>query len=194
MHADAIAPGSWVPREIALLRECRPDGAIHPLIGSGVPTACFPPDLLTTIDDGRTETPLAPDLRPLRDGGGDGEQRGLIRLIAGLLGLAFDDLWRREQRRKRIRRIVTALESAAIAVAVAAAIALGILIVLGRSRVSAWDRSSMPLPPSDRLVITQRDVCESPGPWRHRMKTGPTRFSMKRSPRERRCYGYRHPT
>jgi len=121
---NAVAPGSWVPREIALFRECRPGGAIHAVIGSGDPPACFPPALLTTTDDGRTEAPLAADLRPLKDGGADGEQRGLIRLIAGLLGVGFDDLWQREQRRKRIRRIITALEAAAIAVAVAAVIGL----------------------------------------------------------------------
>ncbi len=121
---NAVAPGSWVPREIALFREYRPGGAIHAVIGSGVPPACFPPALLTTTGNGRTEAPLAADLRPLKDGGADGEQRGLIRLIAGLLGVGFDDLWRREQRHKRIRRIATAVEAAAIAAAVAAAIAL----------------------------------------------------------------------
>lgn len=121
---NAVAPGSWVPREIALFRERRPEGRIHAVIGAGIPPACFPAALLSTTDDGRTEAPLAPDLRSLKDGGADGEQRGLIRLIAGLLGVGFDDLWQREQRRKRIRWITTALEAASIALAVAAAIAL----------------------------------------------------------------------
>jgi Thoeris protein ThsB, TIR-like domain len=38
---NAVAPDSWVPREIALFRERRPDGVIHAVIGSGVPPACF---------------------------------------------------------------------------------------------------------------------------------------------------------
>jgi hypothetical protein len=80
---------------------------------------------LTKTGDGRTEAPLAADLRPLKDGGADGEQRGLIRLIAGLLGVGFDDLWRREERRKRVRRITRALELGGITVAVAGTIALG---------------------------------------------------------------------
>ncbi|HEV3330642.1 MAG TPA: toll/interleukin-1 receptor domain-containing protein [Bryobacteraceae bacterium] len=122
---NAAAPDSWVPREIALFRERRADGAIHAVIGSGVPPACFPSDLLTKTGDGRTEAPLAADLRPLKDGGADGEQRGLIRLIAGLLGVGFDDLWRREERRKRVRRITRALELGGITVAVAGTIALG---------------------------------------------------------------------
>jgi len=118
----AAAPGSWVPREIALFRERRPGGAIHAVIGSGAPPECFPSALLTTTEDGQSAAPLAADLRPLKDGGADGEQRGLIRLIAGLLGVGFDDLWQREQRRKRIRRVTTALGVAGIAVAVGAAI------------------------------------------------------------------------
>jgi hypothetical protein len=69
---NAVAPGSWVPREIELFRERRPKGLIHAVIGSGVPPACFPPALLRSTDDGRTEAPLAADLRPLKEGGGDG--------------------------------------------------------------------------------------------------------------------------
>jgi Sulfatase-modifying factor enzyme 1 len=112
-------------REIALFRERRPDGPIHAVIGAGTPPEVFPPALLTTTADGRAEAPLAADLRPLKDGGADGEQRALIRLVAGLLGVRFDDLWRREERRKRIRRVTRSLEVAGVAAAVVAAIALG---------------------------------------------------------------------
>ncbi len=121
---NAVAPGSWVPREIALFRQRRPGGAIHAVIGSGAPPGIFPPALLTLTEDGRTDLPLAADLRSLEYGGADGEQRGLIRLIAGLLGVGFDDLWQREQRRKRFRRIVNALQVIGIAIAVAAALAI----------------------------------------------------------------------
>src|SRR5262245_17304907 len=84
---NAVAPGSWVPREIALFRERRPGAPIHAVIGAGTPPEVFPPELLTTTADGRVEAPLAADLRPLKDGGADGEQRALIRLIAGVLGV-----------------------------------------------------------------------------------------------------------
>jgi hypothetical protein len=122
---NAVAPGSWVPREIALFRERRPDGVIHAVIGSGSPPACFPQELLTTTPDGRTEAPLAPDLRSAAEGGADGERRAVVRLIAGLLGVRFDDLWRREERRRRVRRVTRAMEAAAVAGAAAAAIMLG---------------------------------------------------------------------
>ena len=38
---NAIAPGSWVPREIALFRKGRPDGPIHAVIGGGTPPEVF---------------------------------------------------------------------------------------------------------------------------------------------------------
>src|SRR5579871_1727097 len=107
---NAVAAGSWVPREIELFRERRPGGVIHAVIGSGTPPACFPAALLTSTKDGRSEAPLAPDLRPLKEGGGDGEQRALIRLIAGILGVGFDDLWRREERRLREQRVIRTIQ------------------------------------------------------------------------------------
>jgi formylglycine-generating enzyme required for sulfatase activity len=80
---------------------------------------------LTTTPDGNVEAPLAADLRPLEEGGADGEQRALVRLVAGLLGVRFDDLWRREERRQRVRRVTKVAEVVAIAVAAATAIAVG---------------------------------------------------------------------
>lgn len=122
---NTVAPGSWVPREIALFRARRPTGAIHAVIGSGRPPDVFPTELLTRSALDSVEAPLAADLRPLSDGGGDGEERALIRLIAGLLGVGFDDLWRREERRRRARRVTRTLEVVAVAAAAVGAIALG---------------------------------------------------------------------
>lgn len=122
---SAVAPGSWVPREIELFRKHRPGGPIHAVIGSGIPPACFPAALLTAGPDCRTEAPLAADLRPVKEGGADGERQGLVRLIASLLGVRFDDLWRREERRRRVRRVTRALEITGIAAAAVGVIALG---------------------------------------------------------------------
>jgi hypothetical protein len=111
---NAAAPGSWVDREIDLFRKRRPDGAIHAVIGAGEPPGCFPRALLTTTD-GRTEAPLAADLRPRRDGGPDGERKAVVRLIAGLLGVPFDNLWRREMRRRRLRLLAQFAAASAVA-------------------------------------------------------------------------------
>ncbi len=122
---NAVAPGSWVPREIELFRKLRPGGAIHAVIGSGVPPHCFPEGLLSMAADGRIEAPLAADLRPLKHGGADGESKGLVRLVAGLLGVRFDELWRRDERRRRMRRVTRTLEAAAVAGVAAAFVGLG---------------------------------------------------------------------
>ena len=53
----AVAPGSWVPREIALFRERRPDGSIHAASGGGTPPEVFPRELLAPTGDGRLEAP-----------------------------------------------------------------------------------------------------------------------------------------
>jgi len=105
---DAAAPGSWVPREITLFRERRLGGPIHAVIAAGEPPGCFPEPLLRRYPDGRVEPPLAADLRSPKQGGRDGREKALVRLVAGLLGVDFDDLWRRERRRARVRRLTTA--------------------------------------------------------------------------------------
>ncbi|HEX7153391.1 MAG TPA: SUMF1/EgtB/PvdO family nonheme iron enzyme [Thermoanaerobaculia bacterium] len=151
---NAVAPGSWVPREIALFRQRRPDGPIHAVIGAGTPPEVFPPALLTTHPDGRAEAPLAADLRPIKDGGADGEQRALIRLIAGILGVRFDELWQGEERRKRIRRVLRTLEVAAVAAVVVAAIALGNLYRT-RAMVSVELGSVFAAADDVRIVVTE---------------------------------------
>ena len=122
---NAVMPDSWVPREIELFRQHRPNGWIHAVIGAGSPPTCFPSSLLTTAADGTIDAPLAADLRPLREGGADGEDKGVVRLIAGLLGVRFDDLWRREERRRRIRYLTRSVELAAAGAATIGIIALG---------------------------------------------------------------------
>src|SRR5581483_8996130 len=80
---------------------------------------CFPPALRYKLaDDGSlTETlahPIAADARR----GGDGRDGALIKLLAGLLNVSFDDLKQRERRRQRWRR----LRAVAVAAAVFAAV------------------------------------------------------------------------
>lgn len=122
---NAAAPESWVPREIEMFRARRPGGRIHAVIGAGDPPACFPRPLLRTTPEGRVEAPFAADIRSARGGGHDGPDKGAIRLIAGLLGVPFDDLWRREERRRRTRRLILAAELCAAALVALAVIALG---------------------------------------------------------------------
>ncbi len=99
---SAAAQESWVPREIEIFRRERPSGDIHAVIGDGEPPACFPKPLLTLAQDGSVRAPLAADLRnPSK--GGDGRAKAVIKLLAAILGVEFDDLWRRERRRRNAR-------------------------------------------------------------------------------------------
>jgi WD40 repeat protein len=98
----AAGPGSWVPREIELFRFRRPEGEIHAIIGDGEPPGCIPKPLLTIGSDGRINAPLAADLRRTSKGG-DGRRKAFIKLVAALIGVEFDDLWRRERRRRNMQ-------------------------------------------------------------------------------------------
>lgn len=112
----AALPESWVGREIELFRRERPAGEVHAVIARGEPPACFPPPLLTAAGDGTLRVPLAADLRPPRLGG-DGRKKAVVKLAAGLAGIAFDDLWRRERRRTVMRRSVAGLFAVGILLA-----------------------------------------------------------------------------
>ena len=95
---------SWVGREIEIFRERHPSSPIHAVIAEGNPPACFPRQLLTSTGSGHLAQPLAADFRSPRHGG-DGWNRGFIKIAAAVLGTDFDRLWQRE-RRRRLRRLV----------------------------------------------------------------------------------------
>jgi WD40 repeat protein len=116
--SPAAAASPWVSKEIAFFKSLQThsmdgDGISRPvfaLIVDGEPHApdprreCFPPALKVQVDAAGHMTsipanPLAPDIRR------DGRENAVLRLIAGLCGLDFEDLIaREEQRRREFRR------------------------------------------------------------------------------------------
>ena len=110
------ARSKWVNEEILAFKRLGREDRIFCLIVGGEPNAtdmpgreeeeCFPPALRYRLGPGghlsstRTE-PIAADARP----GKDGKENAKLKLIAGLLGVGFDALKRREQQR-RTRRLV----------------------------------------------------------------------------------------
>lgn len=113
---------------------------IYCLIVDGEPNAsdkpgraheeCFPPALCFECDpqapDGRRRVePLAADARRGKDGRGNAK----LKLIAGLLGLGFDDLRQREQQRRQ-RHLLS----------VAAAAGLGMVLTGGLAFIAAHER------------------------------------------------------
>jgi hypothetical protein len=106
----------WVNEEIKLYKSMGREDRVLCLIVDGEPNAtdrpdlqmpeCFPPALRFRVGadgeltDTRTE-PIAADARK----GKDGRENAKLKLLAGVLGVGFDELKQREQRRVRRQRL-----------------------------------------------------------------------------------------
>jgi hypothetical protein len=94
------AQSHWVNEEIKAFRALGRENWIFCVIVDGEPNAtnpalrCFPPSL--------EAEPLACDARDGRDGKSD----ALLKLVAGIVGLNFDELKQRDRQRKVQRRVV----------------------------------------------------------------------------------------
>jgi len=126
--SPAAATSRWVNAEIDMFKRHRPDGCVLAAIMSGEPFAsdipgreaeeCLPPALRHKYarrgrPTARPAEPLAADLRDHRDG----KRLGLLKLIAGMLGVGLDELVQRETlRRQRRLAIVAAASIAGMAV------------------------------------------------------------------------------
>lgn len=122
--SPAAATSRWTQAEIERFMAHHPRGTVLAAIIAGEPFAsdapgreaeeCFPPALRVRYDrHGRPTTeraePLAADLRE----GRDGRRLGLLKLIAGLLGVGLDDLVQREAQRRQRRMTYIAAASLA---------------------------------------------------------------------------------
>ena len=97
--SPASAQSRWVEEEIRSFKNWHGRDRIVALIGSGIPNATDPADesfshSLRFESEGADSTPvriepIAADLRPE----GDGRQRAFLKIVAGLLGVGFDDLY-----------------------------------------------------------------------------------------------------
>jgi tetratricopeptide (TPR) repeat protein len=111
------ARSRWVNEEILAFKRLGRSNRIFCLIVDGEPNAsdvpdqkereCFPPALRFqlapdgTLSSTRTE-PIAADARP----GKDGRTNAKLKLIAGVLGVGFDELKQREQQRRHRQMLV----------------------------------------------------------------------------------------
>lgn len=118
------AKSRWVNEEIVAFKRLGREDRIFCLVVDGEPNAtdlpgradeeCFPPALRFrlgadgNLGDARSE-PIAADARE----GKDGKRRSKLKLIAGILGVGYDALRRREQQRRNRR--LFALTCAAVA-------------------------------------------------------------------------------
>ncbi len=122
--SPAAANSRWVNEEILAFKRLGREDRIYCLIVAGEPNMadnpqraheeCFPPALRFKLDahgnlgTGRTE-PIAADVRP----GKDGRRNAKLKIIAGLLGLGFDALKRRDQQRHARRLLALACAASA---------------------------------------------------------------------------------
>jgi formylglycine-generating enzyme required for sulfatase activity len=119
------AQSKWVNAEINHFRRTGRGNNVFAVIVGGVPnsgaqaTECLPPALRGVVDpdhpDAAPLEPLALDMRR------ESRRRACARLAAGLLGVPFDQLWRRD-RQRRMRQAIgtTALWGTVLAVIVIA--------------------------------------------------------------------------
>ena len=122
--SPAAAKSPWVHREVEAFKALGHGDRVACFIVDGKPgatdieSACFPAALIVPDADGIVREPLAADARP----DGDGRERAFIKLVAGLLGVSYDALARREaQRRQRRLLMVTTASVCGMAVAIALA-------------------------------------------------------------------------
>jgi tetratricopeptide (TPR) repeat protein len=135
--SPAAARSHWVDEEVRTFKRIGRADRILTLIVDGEPNAsdrpgeaereCFAPALRFEIGpDGslspRRAEPIAADARP----GKDGRTNAKLKLIAGLLGVGFDDLKQREHRRQQRR--LTLITAASVAG----------MLVTGALAVAAW--------------------------------------------------------
>jgi WD40 repeat protein len=133
------AKSSWVNAEIEHFRRTGRSGQVFAVILNGEPnsgnadTECFPPGLRKSRDNSDQFAmpiePLAMDIRK------DSRARLLTRIAAGLLGIEFDKLWRRDRRRAAFRMVHQLAYSLAIAAMFASVVGFAIRSVsMERSR------------------------------------------------------------
>ncbi len=143
--SPASARSRWVNEEILAYKRMGRSDRILALIVAGEPNAsdkpddgeeeCFPEALRYRIGpDGQLsaerEEPVAADVREE----GDGKAAAKLKLVAGILGLGFDDLRQREQQRRLRRLAIVAAASLAGAVV---AVALTVNAMLARQEAEA---------------------------------------------------------
>jgi tetratricopeptide (TPR) repeat protein len=166
------ARSEWVNEEIRTFTALGRRDRISCLIVEGVPHAastpgvdpaleCLPPAL---FDDGAHE-PLAADLRP----GEDGPHLAKLKLLAGVLGVGFDELRQREQARRTQR---LALAAVGLGVALVLMSGLAIFAVLSRNEaVRQRDIARQKTETAERTVDFVKSLFEVSDPSEARGQT-----------------------
>lgn len=125
--SPAAAKSRWVEEEVRAFKSWNGRDRVIALIAGGIPNAsdqanpdaeCFPYSMRFDIDSAnrpiRVE-PIAADL----SSEGDGRQRAFLKVVAGLLGVGFDELYQREKRRANRRKLLVGAAAMIVLLAIA---------------------------------------------------------------------------
>ena len=152
------AASRWVNEEIKLYKSMGREGRVFCLIVDGEPNApadsglleCFPKAVLVRLNEkgelsDEPAEPIAADARE----GKDGKRNALLKLIAGIVGVPYDELRQRERQRQLRRRIrLAALVAAAIVgltLAYLGAADVGVNVPAGETIRTTLDRHELSL-------------------------------------------------
>lgn len=170
--SPAGAESRWVNEEIRAFTELGRRNRVQCLIVGGEPNAsrlpgrdpameCLPPAL---FEDGAGE-PLAADIRP----GQDSKTNARLKLLAGVLGVGFDELRQREQARQKRRLMLLA---AASTIGFAVTSSLAILAMIARAdAVKQRDLARQKTAVAERTVDFVRSMFEVADPSESRGRT-----------------------
>jgi tetratricopeptide (TPR) repeat protein len=111
--SPAGAASMWVAREVELFRSLHPDRPVLAALVEGDPVDSFSEALRLPCQGSAPVEPLAADFRAT----GDGKRLGLLKLVAGIIGIGLDELIQRDaQRRMQSVTAVTVIAIAAMLV------------------------------------------------------------------------------
>ena len=156
--SPASAKSEYVNEEIRLFKTRHPQRPIVPLILQGKPDdpdhGCFAPALQFQLAaDGsisdQSSGVIASDIRET----GDGRELALAKVVAGVLGLPPDDIFRRAERarRQRLRRWIAGLSGILV-------ILLGLFVYAELNRHLANKRYQLAAAAATDLVIVQSTI------------------------------------
>jgi hypothetical protein len=124
--SPAAAQSRWVEEEVRAFKGWNGRDRIIALVADGIPNAtdrakpeqeCFPHSMRFDVEGSKAPVrvePIAADLRSE----GDGKHRAFLKIVAGILGVGFDDLYQREKRRANRRKLLAGAVAVLVLIAV----------------------------------------------------------------------------
>jgi len=120
--SPAARASRWVDAEIALFRTLHPDRPVLAALIAGEPADAFPEALTAPDPNGMAREPIAADFRPH----GDGRRLARLKIVAGITGVALDELVQRDAQRQLRQAVAVTGASVALVILLLALLVLAI--------------------------------------------------------------------